>query len=277
MDIRPSPIAGTWYPKNPESLRRKLDFYFDHASVQIPTDKIFGIVAPHAGHIYSGPVAAYAFKCLSGLKPDIIVIISPMHYPYDTPIITTAHDAYETPLGIIEVDRKTLEDLDRRLKIECGYRATPVRNDPEHAIEIELPFLQYVIKNFRFIPLMLREQKPYIIEQIGRALAEILRDRNALVVASSDLSHYQNQNSAQKLDKELLRRVENFDPKAVLTAEDEGVGSACGAAAISAALWTAKYLGANHVDILHYATSGDVTGDYHSVVGYGAAVITQRV
>jgi len=275
MDIRPSPLAGTWYPRDPTALTHDLSRYLAEANPHTPTGKIWGIVAPHAGYIYSGPVAAYAFKCIHTLRPEVVVVISPMHSGDRASILTTGHQAYGTPLGAVPVDVEAVRRLDQTLQERLGRGLKSVYNDPEHALEIELPFLQHVLGEFRLLPLMIADQRTHIVEALGRALAEVVRDRQALFVASSDLSHFYPQARARELDAELLRRVEAFDPQSVMDAEEEGIGFACGRGAIAAVLWATQALGANRAGVLRYATSGDVTGDLKAVVGYGAAAIWQ--
>ncbi|MEJ2747463.1 MAG: AmmeMemoRadiSam system protein B, partial [Anaerolineae bacterium] len=150
-----------------------------------------------------------------------------------------------------------------------------VAQDHEHALEIELPFLQQVLGRFKLIPIMIRNQNSRTGQALAQVLAKTLNGRDVILVASSDLSHFYPQELAAEFDNEILRRVEAFDPQGVLAAEEEHAGFACGRGAIATVLWTAKALGANQVNILNYATSGDATGKYDSVVGYGAAVIWQ--
>jgi AmmeMemoRadiSam system protein B len=276
MDIRPSPIAGTWYPGHPEILTRDLNQYLEQAQVQTPSGKLWGVVAPHAGYRYSGPVAAYAFKCLRGLQPDLVAVVSPLHSGHPAPLLTTAHEAYETPLGTVEVDAPAVSELTHALQERLGYGLTRVHRDSEHSLEIELPFLQHILGEFRLLPVMVRDQRALVAKALGQALAETLQERQALLVASSDLSHFYPQQTASELDTEVLRRLEAFDPQGVMDVEEERAGFACGRVAIATVLWASKQLGANRVSILHYATSGDVTSDFGSVVGYGAAAIWQE-
>ena len=275
---RPSPIAGQWYPANPNVLAASVDKAIADARLPVIKGKVIAIMAPHAGHRYSGPVAGYAFASLRGLNPDIVAVISPMHQPYPYPLMTTSHRAYATPLGEIPVDHQTLQSLDDIMLQELGFGLTAVAHDPEHSLEIEIPFLQRALeKEFVLLPVMVREQTSKVVHTLGRALAQVLQDRQALLVASTDLSHFYPQHLAETLDKELLRRFETFDPESVLRAEDEGQGFACGRGALAAVMWAAKYLGADTASVLHYATSGDVTGDYTQVVGYGAGVMTRKL
>ncbi|GAB4474503.1 MAG: AmmeMemoRadiSam system protein B [Anaerolineales bacterium] len=273
FDIRPSPLAGRWYPANPQVLAQRIDEYLDSAATPIIEGEIVGIIAPHAGHQYSGAVAAHAYTLLHGKRFDLVAVLSPQHRPFFAPYVTSAHQAYETPLGIVPIDQEALRELDRYLKSEIGESLKSVRADEEHSLEIHLPFLQRVLDTFSLLPLMIGIDDPRGLRALGMALAKVLHNRRALIVASTDLSHFYPQALAEKLDREMLRRMEMFDPLYFLQAEIEGKGFACGRAAVAAAMWAAKELGADKIQILHYATSGDVTGNYYEVVGYGAAVI----
>ncbi len=266
-DVRPSPLAGRWYPADPRSLRAMLDEYLDAATPAAPLGDILGLLAPHAGLIYSGPVAAYAYKLIAGAAPDVVAVISPSHHAYPAPLLTTGHDAYATPLGTIPIDHETVQALDERVDLIRVYR------DPEHSLEIELPFLQHVLEGtFRLLPVMVLDQSAEGMRQLGLALAEVLRGRNALLVASSDLSHFYPQKTAEVLDAYVLDRVGAFDPVGILEAEEKQKGYACGRGAIAAVMWATQALGANRAQVLHHATSGAITGDYTQVVGYGAGV-----
>ena len=273
QDVRPSPIAGQWYSDDPKRLSERIDHYIQAAHLPPLEGQVVAIMAPHAGHTYSGPVAGYAFAAVQGLAPEVVAVVSPMHYPYPQPLLTTAHTAYATPLGVLEIDQDLVKELDAALLEALGYGLAYVKHDPEHSLEIELPFLQRVFGNtFRLLPIMVREQDIHVSRQLGQALAGVLKEKKVLLVASTDLSHFYTQEVANALDAELLRRVAAFDPTAVMNAEEEGKGFACGRGALAAVLFAAKELGAVQVKVLHHATSGDVTGDFKRVVGYGAAV-----
>lgn len=273
MDVRPPAVAGRWYPARPGDLARAIDGYLGEASARVPPGRIVGIVVPHAGLSYSGPVAAEAFRCLATARPEVVALVGPMHAPIHARLLTTAHEAYATPLGLAPVDAPAVGLLHRRLVARLGSGLTPIRQDREHALEIELPFLQRALPHVRLLPIMVRDQSAPVAAALGEALAEVLHGRNALLVASSDLSHYEPAETAEMLDRELLRRLAAFEPEAVLAAEREGVGFACGAGAIAAVLWAARRLGANRVTVLRYGTSAAASGDRREVVGYGAAVI----
>lgn len=276
QSVRPSPIAGRWYPGNPQRLAASVDTYLDAAELPAIDGEVVAVMAPHAGHIYSGAVAGYAFGALRGKTPEVTAVISPMHHPYSQPLLTTSHSSYQTPLGVVPVDQELIHMLDTGLRKRLGFGLTAISRDEEHSLEIELPFLQRSLGGtFRLLPVMVRDQSSKTARTLGEILTDILKDVPAVLVASTDLSHFYTQTIANELDGELLRRVENFDPEGVLSAEDEGVGFACGRAALAAVMWAARGLGADKVQILNYATSGDVTGNFDEVVGYGAAVMTR--
>lgn len=275
-EIRPSPIAGTWYSGDPDRLRQQVDQYLTAARLPELDGEVIALIAPHAGHRYSGQTAGYAFATVIGQTRDLVVILSPMHAAYPANLLTTAHRAYATPLGEVWIDQDALAQLDAGLAKD-GLPLTPVANDKEHSLEIELPFLQRALSNdFKLLPLMVRSQSPLIARRVGHALAEILRGRNCLLVASTDLSHFYPQETAQTLDAEMLRRMASFSPEELFSAERTGQGFACGVSAVASVLWAARELGADSVKILHHSTSGDETGDLSSVVGYGAAAVLKQ-
>jgi AmmeMemoRadiSam system protein B len=277
LDVRPSPIAGQWYPGDPKRLAASVDRYIHDAKLPELKGDVVAIVTPHAGHLYSGPVAGYAFATLHGLKPELVAVVSPMHDYYNEPFLTTAHQAYETPLGQVLVDGEAVKSLHELLVKELGYGLARIRRDHEHSLEIELPFLQRVIETeFKLLPVMVRDQGRRGTHILGQCLAKVMRGRNALLVASTDLSHFFPQEVANALDAVMLGCIESFDPEAVIQAEEQGRGFACGRGALAAVLWAAKDLGADSVKILNHATSGDITGDTSQVVGYGAAVVLRQ-
>jgi AmmeMemoRadiSam system protein B len=264
-DVRPSPIAGEWYPGNAARLAATIDEFIANADVSPPDGQLVGILAPHAGHRYSGQVAGYAFKPVQGLDVDIVALVGPSHYLYPGPILTTGHAAYETPLGVVPVDHAALNALREQIDIE------PVYHDREHSLEIELPFLQRTLGKFSLVPLVLLDHSVATTEKLGHALARVLAGRKALLVASSDLSHRYPEAVANKLDQTVLDAVAAYDPAGIIQAEEQGKGYACGRGAIASVMTAARDLGANTAQVVHYATSGVVTHDYENVVGYGAA------
>ncbi|MDR3573029.1 MAG: AmmeMemoRadiSam system protein B [Anaerolineaceae bacterium] len=280
-EIRPSPIAGTWYIGDPERLAKQIDGFIQAANLPALNGEVVALIAPHAGHRYSGRTAGYAFRCVQGLQRDLVAIVSPLHGFYPEPLLTSAHQAYATPLGTVPVDREALDDLDHCLRQEANTHLTAVANDSEHSLEIELPFLQRALTGgFKLLPVMVRSQSPQLAGQLGHALAEVIRQKgrqqNCLLVASTDLSHFYTEDEANRLDAEMLKQISQFSPEGVLEAERSGRGFACGVMAVASVMAAARDLGANAVEVLHHSTSGDETGDHSSVVGYGAAVLLKR-
>jgi MEMO1 family protein len=269
-DVRPSPLAGKWYPGHADALVAMMDDFLAAAKPPAVEGEIVGLLAPHAGYRYSGPIAAHAYKLIKDKMFDTAVVIGPMHHALAGAVLTTGHAAYETPLGTVPVDHDALQAIGQKVRL------TTVRNDPEHSVEIELPFLQRVLgAPFKFVPLMLRDQSRQQAEALGEAIAETLQERRALLVASSDLSHFYSQEIANKLDSTMLACVEAMDPVMVVDYNERQVAFACGSGAIAAVLHTVRAWHANHARIVGYGTSGDVTGDFNEVVGYGAGAFSR--
>lgn len=272
-DVRPSPIAGSWYTSNPTDLRKEIQAYLTQAHTPVLEGEVIGLVAPHAGYRYSGPTAGYAYRAVQGNLVDVVAVFSPFHDYTSESLLTTRHSAYQTPLGLVPVAKELFEEF-QKLIGENGLMVYEADYDREHSLEIQLPFLQTALgKEFRLFPLMIRTHAMDEIEHIAQAAAYVLRDKKVLLVASTDLSHFYDEQTAGKLDEEMLARIAAFSPDQVLEAERRGIAFACGAGAVAAVLRTAQLLGGKTVRVLHHSTSGDETGDSSSVVGYGAAVI----
>ncbi len=276
-ELRPSPIAGTWYPGDPQRLASQVDAYLNEARLPKLDGEVIAVIAPHAGYIYSGPTAGYAFASVLGKAFSRVVLISPLHGYHPAPFITTAHHGYQTPLGPVWVDFEALSVLDEELDA-CGLPGLdPVTHDKEHSLEIELPFLQRALPGeFRLMPIMVRSHDPAQLYNLGQALAKTLSRYPALLVASTDLSHFFPLEVANQLDEHMLQQMVELSPQKVLLAEETGTGFACGAGGVAAVLWAAQAMGANGAKILHHSTSADQTGDESSVVGYGATVILKK-
>lgn len=276
-EVRPSPIVRLWYLADAHELTLEIEDYLSAAQPPVVDGKIIGLVAPHAGHRYSGRTAAYAYKTVLEKSFDTVVILSPMHKFYQHPLITSAHAFYETPLGTVPVDRSGVDKLNALMVERSMVEITPVAYDEEHSIEIQLPFLQRALEGpFQLLPVMLRRKDATMIHLLGSALADILYGQSALIVASTDLSHFYSQTEALRLDQTMLKQIGDFSLEGVLRAEETGSGYACGVGAVATMLKTAHCLGATDVKILDYSTSADETGDLSSVVGYGAAAVYQQ-
>lgn len=273
--IRPSPIAGSWYPGEEKMLRAQVDGFINNAHLPEIPGEILGLIAPHAGYRYSGPTAGYSYRCVKGKSYDLVVVASPLHEYLPYSFITSAHDSYATPLGTISVDKELLDQFNTTFYAASGVQLISIANDREHSLEIQLPFLQCALAApFKLLPLMVREDHPDALQQFGETLAKVVRGKKVLLVASTDLSHFFTLDQADILDEHMLAQIQAFSPEGVLRAESENTGFACGAGAVAAILWAAKALGASHVTLLHHSTSADSTHDRSQVVGYGAAALS---
>jgi hypothetical protein len=276
-NLRPSPIAGTWYPGDSKRLAASIDEYLSAASTPQIKGQIKAIIVPHAGHRYSGIVAAYAYNAIREMRVNNVAVISPMHQLYPGRLLTTAHEAYETPLGSIPVNRDLIQQLDSVLRTSLDAGLTPIARDQEHSLEIQLPFLQRVYPDgFNLVPIMLRDQMPGTTRMLAEALVKVMPE-GSLLVASSDLSHFYSDSDARELDSAILKAIDDFSPEELYQVEAEVRGFACGLGAIAVVLWAARGLGADRVDILNQANSGDITGDRSSVVGYASGVVYKSI
>ncbi|HQL92109.1 MAG TPA: AmmeMemoRadiSam system protein B [Anaerolineaceae bacterium] len=282
VDVRPSPIAGTWYPGTETELRRAMErFFADEGNKFIsPVGDLLGLVVPHAGYYYSGACAAAAFQALRGKNYQKVIIISPSHRAYTAPLLTSGHDAYETPLGLVTVDHLALNQLNTILNNHhLGLKT--VRFDQEHALEIELPFLQFTLGNdFEILPIMMVDQRENTAQALALALFELIQSLDStekvLLVASTDLSHFHHQRVAQKLDKAFIDALQTGDPKQLYRAANTGKTEACGLGPTACVLETSQLLGANAITITDYRDSSCAGGDKSSVVGYVSALITRE-
>ena len=274
QDIRPSQLAGSWYPADPRALADSVDSYIADAQLPEISGEITALISPHAGHMYSGPVAGYAYKTLLGKQSDLVVVLSPFHQFHSGEILSTSHDAYQTPLGLVPVDRDNLAWVDRGLRDRTGTGLIKIRNDKEHAVEVLLPFLQRVLPDgFNLLPLMIRDQDSSLMGALGSVLTELIQTQGALLVASTDLSHFHSAGEAKALDQTIIDAIDALDVEGLYQAEREGRGAACGLGPLSAVILAATGSGAVTSQILNYAHSGDITGDHSRVVGYASAVL----
>ena len=274
LDIRPSALVGEWYSKDADVLGKEVDGYIQNAKLSPLEGEVVGLIAPHAGYRYSGAVAGHAYQTILGQHFDTVVIISPYHSSHYRPVLTTRHEAYQTPLGVVPVDCENLMHLEDKMAAEMDQRPFQLMKDQEHAIEIELPFLQRALDgDFNLLPLMIAAYDPATALTLGHLLSDVLAGQKVLLIASTDLSHYYPEETANKLDQTMLNAIESFEPGEIISTQSCGKGQACGTMAVLTVIEAAKQFGAQRVKILNYGTSGSVNGEYHRVVGYGAGVI----
>lgn len=268
-NIRPAQVAGYFYPSDPEKLKKEISLLLDITKPKTKIDKIFGIVSPHAGYVYSGKTAAHAYNLLVEKIFKRVVIISPSHSEYFPGICVFEGDAYETPLGILEVDKDISDKLETDDEIIFkGYEG----HRKEHALEVQLPFLQSVLQDFKIVPVVMGDQSRRNIDTLAKKLAEVADDET-LIVASSDLSHFYDRKHADKLDSIVEKRVSEFDFDSLQKDLETRNCEACGGGPIVALMKAAKLKNINHSMVLDRTDSGDVTGDTNEVVGYLSAVV----
>jgi hypothetical protein len=268
--IRRAAVAGTWYPGNAETLIGAVDAYCA-AVLPAPLEGVLtGVIAPHAGLIYSGPVAAWAYRQLEGRSYDVIVLVGPSHHVGFEGVSIVPRGAFQTPLGDVAISE---EDGAALLAATPVIREVPSAHQREHSLEMQLPFLQRLLPDTPIVPLVMGHQTPQTIAALADALAEVLEPRRALLVASTDLSHYHDALRAAKLDRVIVDGVARFDPEAIERALAKFPDHACGGGPLVAVMRAARALGAADARVLRYADSGDVSGDKRAVVGYLAAVL----
>ena len=279
--VREAGVAGGFYPADPKILAATIDDMLAHVTELPIKDRILAVVVPHAGYEYSGPVAAYTYAALKGRKFARVVVIAPTHYEaFDFTSIYEG-DAYSTPLGTVQVDKafaRQLASMSATMRLSSqGHDATPA--GAEHAIEVQLPWLQRVLGDFELVPIVMGDQSYASSRALGVALAKLIANDSkggeTLILASSDLSHFHTYDQAETIDHKTLHALEEWDYFSMSRNFGEGVWEACGGAPIVAAMIYAERMGANQARVLRYANSGDVTADRSRVVGYSADVFVK--
>jgi AmmeMemoRadiSam system protein B/AmmeMemoRadiSam system protein A len=279
--VREAGVAGSFYPADPKVLAATIDDMLAHATPQPIHGPILAVVAPHAGYPYSGPVAAYTYAALKGHKYARVVVIAPSHFEAFDFTSVYEGDGYATPLGTVPVDKAFVGQL---AKMSPTIRLSSRGHDPtsagaEHAIEVELPWLQRVLGNFQLVPIIMGDPSYESSRALGVALAKLIQSENkdggTLIVASSDLSHYHPYDDAETIDQKTLHALEAWDYLSMSRNFETRVWEACGGAPIVAAMIAAERMGANQAQVLKYANSGDATGDHSRVVGYSADVFVR--
>lgn len=271
-EIRPSAIAGSWYPKDADQLKATIQHYLDEAQITPLNRPVRGLISPHAGYLYSGPVAAYGYKQLMGSQFDLVVLLSPMHhYPQGRYIVCDCKN-YETPLGLVPVDWEIVRSIDRELEL------TYIASDDEHALEIQLPFLQVVLESFKILPIMVGHGQLHKCTDLVNALLPIFQKNRVLLVISTDLHHIPDYQTVIQRDEHLAHALEIFSLTEIYKILLQPECSVCGRVPLYAGLQLLDKLGARELTILDHRNSGDITGEKgrgQYTVGYLSAVVTE--
>jgi AmmeMemoRadiSam system protein B len=272
MRERPPAVAGTWYPGSPGALAQDVDAYLADAHVHLE-GTVRAIVAPHAGLLFSGPVAAWAYKAASAASYDVAVLVGPSHYVGFDGVSVWPAGVFATPLGPARIDEAVAAAL-----LESPLaQDLPAAHSREHSLELQLPFVRRLFPDLPIVPVVIGYQTRATIDALAALIAASVRGRSALLVASTDLSHYFDAATADRLDGRVRALVDAFDPDGLLALFEQypeterGRHVACGGGAAIAVMQAARLLGARQGRVLRYANSGDVSHDYTAVVGYLAA------
>jgi MEMO1 family protein len=274
MSLRPTAVAGTWYPSTPGALMREVDAYLDAAADGPPGD-VRAVIAPHAGIMFSGPVGAYSYKVAARGAYDVAVLVGPSHFVAFEGVAVYPDGAFACPLGPAVIDEAVATAMARAE----GIRPLPSAHAREHSLEMQLPFLKRVLPDLPIVPLLMGWQRRDAIEDLTDALISGLQGRRPLLIASTDLSHYFDAATAKRLDGEVTACVADFDADRLLALfekypdDERGRHVGCGIGPAIAVMRAARALGAREARVLKYAHSGEVSGDDSGVVGYLAAAM----
>jgi MEMO1 family protein len=267
VPVRRAAVAGSWYPAHPDALAREVDRYLA-ASGAPPQGDPIAIIAPHAGLTYSGPIAAHSYNLLRGRDIDVAVLVGPSHYVGFDGVALHDRGGFDTPFGVVPIAEECAAAVARGSQHIHWHPTAHVR---EHSLEMQLPFLQRVLPKAAIVPLVMGFQRRETAYALSEAIARAVDGRKAILVASTDLSHYHSATSAAALDDKLIQYVRRFDPDGLMSLLESFPEHACGGGPTVAVMRAAKILGAADSSVLKYGDSGDVSGDKDAVVGYLAA------
>ncbi len=267
-NIRQPAVAGMFYPSSPADLKNDLINLLNNNRPEEKFENILGIISPHAGYAYSGKTAAHAYNTILGKKYKTVIIISPSHREYFPGVSIYNGDAYRTPLGDVHLNKNMILQITGSSKIIFegiqGHRS-------EHAVEVQLPFLQMTMNDFTIIPIVMGDQRKVFVDELAEILSKVI-DEETIIIASSDLSHFHSKQKAKILDSIVEKRIINFEYEELLEDLETQRCEACGGGPIAVLMKTAYQLNKKKSKILSMSDSGDATGDDSEVVGYLSAV-----
>lgn len=264
--VRKSVVAGRFYPGTKAGLLKMLSGFTE----KVKRGEVLGAMSPHAGYVYSGGVAGKVFSRLK--ERDLFIIIGPNHTGHGEPFSVFSAGKWETPIGIVDIDE---EFANRLIARSALFKSDETAHAEEHSIEVQIPFLQYLMKNFRIVPIIIGSMEIKKLKRAGMEISAVLKEikKDATIIASSDMTHYEPQAEAEKKDKSALEAILNIDEDGLADVVTRMNISMCGVQAVITMLSAVKFLGANSAELIDYKTSGDSSGDYSSVVGYGGVII----
>ncbi|MFB5633303.1 MAG: MEMO1 family protein [Candidatus Nitrosomaritimum aestuariumsis] len=276
MQIRTPAVAGMFYPGEKNKLTKLIQDCFTHPfgpeeNSEKKQSKIFGVICPHAGFVYSGPIACNSIRSISSESPELFIIVGPNHWGIGRSVATMKDCKWETPLGSVEVDSESAEEI---CKLSQFIESDFFSHTREHSLEVQIPILQQTFSNFKILPISLINQSKEIAYDVGLAMSKIAKKKNTMIIGSSDFTHYEPNDFAHEQDMALIEPILEMDVEKFYNVLQKRKVTACGYGAIASTMIACKELGATKGELLRYATSGDVTGDTSSVVGYGSIVFT---
>lgn len=268
--LRLPAVAGRFYPQEAQELERQVASFCGEESAVKPRRRPIACMVPHAGYRFSGHVAGAVYSRLE--LPRKFVLLGPRHYPRGKPQAILSEGGWETPLGRAEVDTELARELMQACPSLCEDE---VAHRDEHAIEVQLPFLQCLVDSFRFVPIALGPVDFAALESLGRSIASVLARQTepVLLIASSDMNHYESDEVTRRKDSLALERLLALDPRGLYDVVRSASITMCGVGPAVSVLTAARLLGATRAELVRYATSGDINGDRHEVVGYGGAIV----
>ena len=269
--IRESILAGTWYPESETALSGMIRHFLSRAENPPVDQQILGLIAPHAGYIYSGQTAAYAYQTLQGKQINTVAVLAPLHRMPLGMYVTTQASYYRTPLGKVPVAQDLIQEINQSIPLK------QVAHDNEHAVEIQLPFLQSVLKEFRLLPMMIGHGDVFAVGEMVQALTTLAQKEKILFIASSDMHHIPDYGQVLERDFHIREKLETYNLESIRELLNDPDCTVCGRVAISIVLEVCRNLGARRCRILHQTNSGDVTGNREEgeyTVGYLAAALT---
>jgi AmmeMemoRadiSam system protein B/AmmeMemoRadiSam system protein A len=271
VKIRQPAVAGQFYPGTEARLRSMVTDLVNKAESTPIKGNLIALISPHAGYIYSGQVAAHAYKLIKGKRFDAVIVIAPSHHVYFSGSSVYSLGPYKTPLGLAEIN-KSLADAISESDESITYNAQA--HMTEHSLEVQLPFLQMMIPELKIVPIVMGDQSLPNCRRLATAIVSNVKNMNVLLVASTDLSHFHSYDEAVRMDQVVIDHISNYDYEGL--AEDLSMRKceACGGGPVITVMIAAQDLGASKATVLNYANSGDVVDDRSSVVGYLAAAVT---
>ncbi len=269
MYQRKPAVAGAFYSAGKNDLMRSVDTYLNSAELPGLDGEIVGVVSPHAGYIYSGPIAAYSFRAIKDSDYELAVVLAPSHRARFDGASVIPEGIYKTPLGDVEIDSA----IGKKLMEKRGFAFLKEVHAVEHSLEVQVPFLQRVLSTFKIVPVIVGTTDLTACTLLAEGLGIILKEekRKFIVVISTDLSHYYSYDSAVSRDGQFIESLKTFDEKGIKDLLASGKSEACGEGPLLTGIMLCKELGAEGVTILKYGNSGDTAGDRNQVVGYLSA------